>query len=421
MLFLKEQEVRELLPMGQAVESMRSMFAELRAGTAQNQPRRRMYLPTASVLHSMAGACGKYYGTKIYSTNARVRTAEFLLWLLDAETAKPLALMEANWLGQIRTGAASAYATDLLAVKSADRMGVIGAGFQARSQVEAIAAVRSLREVRVWSRQESNRARFADDIQKSLGIACVMASSAEEAVAGMPIVTTATWAKDPVLESSWIAPGAVVNAMGSNNPERRELPAELIARAGRIVVDSIEVAKIESGDLLLAWGAEDFRKLKGIGHVKALQLLTVMEVARRVVGQQAGEEPLLNRAELIAAYLQPVAAGLEVEKFWVLCLNRKNRLIKRVEISSGSAHAAHAHPREVFRVAVREAASAIACAHNHPSGDPAPSAPDMQVTRLLREAARAVDILLIDHVILGRTGADPIGRGFFSFREAGLM
>ena len=257
-LFLKEQEVRDLLPMGQAVQLMRTMFAELRAGTARNQPRRRMHLPTASVLHSMAGACGKYYGTKIYSTNARVRTAEFLFWLLDAETAKPLALMEANWLGQIRTGAASAYATDLLATKSADRMGVIGAGFQARSQVEAVAAVRRLKEVRVWSRQESNRLRFAEDISKCLGIEAVAANSAEDAVTGMPIVTTATWAKDPVVEASWIAPGAVINAMGSNNPDRRELPANLIARAGRIVVDSIEVAKIESGDLLLAWSAEDW-------------------------------------------------------------------------------------------------------------------------------------------------------------------
>ena len=257
-LFLKEKEVRQLLPMTQAVQLMRTLFAELREGAAQNQPRRRMYLPTASVLHSMAGACGKYYGTKIYSTNARVRTAEFLFWLLDAETAKPLALMEANWLGQIRTGAASAYATDLLAPKSADRMGVIGAGFQARSQVEAVAAVRQLKEVRVWSRQESNRVRFADDIQQSLGIATVAAKSAEDAVTGMPIVTTATWAKDPVLESAWISPGAVVNAMGSNNPDRRELPADLIVRAGRIVVDSIEVAKIEAGDLLLAWKPEDW-------------------------------------------------------------------------------------------------------------------------------------------------------------------
>jgi len=257
-LFLREQEVRELLPMAKAVELMRNMFGELRAGAAQNQPRRRMYLPTGSVLHSMAGACGKYYGTKIYSTNARVRTAEFLFWLLDAETAKPLALMEANWWGQIRPGAASAYATDLLSPPSANRMGVIGAGFQARSQVEAVAAVRALREVRVWSRQESNRMRFAEEVSKSLGIACVAAASAEDAVAGMPIVTTATWSKDPVVESAWIADGAVVNAMGSNNPERRELPAELIARAGRIVVDSLEVARIEAGDLLLAWSAEEW-------------------------------------------------------------------------------------------------------------------------------------------------------------------
>jgi ornithine cyclodeaminase/alanine dehydrogenase-like protein (mu-crystallin family) len=257
-LFLKEQEVRELLPMTQAVQLMREMFAELRAGTAQNQPRRRMHLPTGSVLHSMAGACGKYYGTKIYGTNARAGNANFLFWLLDAATAKPLALIEANWLGQIRTGAASAYATDLLAPKSADRLGVIGAGFQARSQVAAIAAVRELKEVRVWSRQEANRHRFAEEVSESLKVKVVPASSAEDALAGMPIVTTATWSKDPVVESAWIAPGAVVNAMGSNNPERRELPADLIARAGRIVVDSIEVAKIESGDLLLAWKAEDW-------------------------------------------------------------------------------------------------------------------------------------------------------------------
>ena len=258
MLFLKEQEVRDLLPMEQAVTLMRQMFAEWRAGRAQNQPRRRLHMPTSSVLHGMAGACGKYYGTKIYSTNARVRTAEFLFWLLDSESAKPLALMEANWLGQIRTGAASAYATDLLAAKDADRMGVIGAGFQARSQVEAVSKVRQLKAVRVWSRQESNRKQFVEYVEKSLGIAAVAANSAEDAVAGMPIVTTATWAKDPVLESSWIARGAVVNAMGSNSPERRELPAELVARAGRIVVDSVEVAKIEAGDLLLAWSADDW-------------------------------------------------------------------------------------------------------------------------------------------------------------------
>ncbi len=205
--------------------------------------------------------------------------------------------------------------------------------------------------------------------------------------------------------------------------------AELLAmllRSGTQGQDVLTLASRlvhEAGSLggLITWRAEDFRRLKGIGRVKALQLVTVMEVARRVVGQQKGDEPLLARAELIFDYCQHFTAGLEVEKFWVLCLNRKNRLAKRVEITSGTASATLAHPREVFRVAVRESAAAIVCVHNHPSGDPSPSAPDLQITRLLREAARTMDIPLLDHVIVGRRSADPIGRGYFSFREAGLL
>jgi DNA repair protein RadC len=190
---------------------------------------------------------------------------------------------------------------------------------------------------------------------------------------------------------------------------------DVLTLAGRLIK--------EAGSLgaLIQWQPADFQKLHGIGRVKALQLLTVMEVARRVIGQQATAEPLLDRAKLVFDHLQPIVAGLEVEKFWVLCLNRKNRLIKCVEVTSGTATAALAHPREVFRAAIREAASAVICAHNHPSGDPAPSAPDLQVTRQLREAARAVEIDLIDHVIVGRPGTDPLGRGYFSFREAGML
>ncbi|MDO8541717.1 MAG: DNA repair protein RadC [Opitutaceae bacterium] len=200
----------------------------------------------------------------------------------------------------------------------------------------------------------------------------------------------------------------------------------MLLRSGTRGHDVITLATrliAEAGSLagLIAWHAADFRKLKGIGRVKSLQLITVMEVAGRVVVQQAGETPLLNRADLVAAYLRPIASSLEVEKFWVLCLNRKNRLIKRVEITSGTATAALAHPREVFRAAIRESASAVVCAHNHPSGDPAPSAPDMHVTRLLREAAKTVDIQLLDHVIVGRPAADPLGRGYFSFRESGVL
>jgi DNA repair protein RadC len=179
----------------------------------------------------------------------------------------------------------------------------------------------------------------------------------------------------------------------------------------------------EAGSLagLLAWHEADFRSLRGIGRVKSLQLVAAMEVARRAIRFPAPESPVLSRADMIAAHFEPVASGLDVEKFWVLCLNRRNRLRKRVEVSSGTATAALAHPREVFRAAIREGAAAVVCAHNHPSGDPSPSAADIQLTRQLREAATAVDIPLLDHVIIGRRGADPLGRGYYSFREAGLL
>ena len=172
---------------------------------------------------------------------------------------------------------------------------------------------------------------------------------------------------------------------------------------------------------LLTWREAEFRQLRGIGRGKAAQLVTVMEIVRRVVRQQAVDAPLLNRADVILAHFQPLVFGLQVEKFWVLCLNRKNRLLRRVEITSGTATSTLAHPREVYREAIREGAASVICVHNHPSGDPAPSAADLSVTRQLREAARAVDIELVDHIVIGRPGADPLGRGYYSFREAGLI
>lgn len=190
---------------------------------------------------------------------------------------------------------------------------------------------------------------------------------------------------------------------------------DVLTLAGRLLAEAGSLPR------LLVWREADFRRLRGIGRVKALQLVAVMEISRRALGEPREEGPLLGRAELVARYLRPVASSLEVEKFWVLCLNRKNRLLKAVEVTSGTATSALAHPREVFRAAIREAASALVCAHNHPSGDPSPSAADLQITHLLREAAKTVEISLIDHVILGRAGADPLGRGYYSFREAGLM
>jgi ornithine cyclodeaminase/alanine dehydrogenase-like protein (mu-crystallin family) len=232
--------------MGEAVRIMRETFAELRAGSAQNQPRRRMHLPTGTVLHSMAGASGKYLGTKVYATNPRHGAAYFFFLLFDAESARPLAYFEANHLGQIRTGAASGYATDVLAKRDATRLAIIGTGFQARTQLDAMRAVRDFTDVRVWSRSETNRYSFAVET----GTRSV--ETAEEAVRGADVVVTATWAKDPVIHASWISPGTHINAMGSNQAQRREIPSDLIELADLIACDSVDVAKIEAGDLILA-------------------------------------------------------------------------------------------------------------------------------------------------------------------------
>lgn len=250
MLYLTESHVRRLLPMGEAVRLTRAAFERLASGTALNHPRRRLIVPGGSVLHYMAASDGDYFGAKIYATHRR-HGAHFSFLLYRSEDAMPLALMEANYLGQIRTGAATGVATDAMAPEDAGTVGLIGSGFQARAQLEAVAAVRPLRSVKVWSRTPEKREAFAREYP-SLPVEAV--ATAEEAVRGAGIVITITNAKDPVFEDRWVSPGAHVNAAGSNQANRRELPPELIARAACIAVDSKEQGRMESGDLLLAMG-----------------------------------------------------------------------------------------------------------------------------------------------------------------------
>jgi len=243
MITITEEQVRALLPMPKAIELVTQAFHAWRNGGAQNQPRRRLVLPTGAVLHSLAGAYGRYFGTKVYSTHPK-HGAWFHVLLYDAETARPLAFIEANWLGQIRTGAASGHATALLAPPDAATLGVIGSGFQAASQIEAIRAVRNIRSVRVWSRSADKRERFAAEHN------AVAVATAEQAVRGADIVVTATFSKEPVLDAAWLGNDVHVNAMGSNQAAKRELPHEAIDRCTLIAVDSIEQSKIEAGDLL---------------------------------------------------------------------------------------------------------------------------------------------------------------------------
>jgi alanine dehydrogenase len=264
MLRISESDVSRLLPMPACIHQMRRAFDAIRDGTTINQPRRRLILPSGSVLHQMAGSWGHYFATKIYSSNIRHGGLHDMFVLLyDAETGKPLAFIEALQLSLIRTGAASGYAAELLSNPQAETLAIIGSGAQARTQVEAIRAVRPIKEVRVWSRNPDNARKFAADLD------CIATESAEEAVRGAHIVVTATSAKDPVIASQWIAAGTFVAAMGSNIANRRELPSDLIHSSGLIAVDDMEQARIEAGDLLLAYGGTEHWK-----NVEELQNVT---------------------------------------------------------------------------------------------------------------------------------------------------
>jgi DNA repair protein RadC len=205
--------------------------------------------------------------------------------------------------------------------------------------------------------------------------------------------------------------------------------AELLAlllRSGTRGHDVMSLASLllsEAGSLhaLARWKDSDFRRLKGIGRVKALQLCAVMEVARRVLGAERQLAPELHSPEDIYAYLRPRALGLDVEKCWVISLNSRNRVLRCTELTSGTSRQTLVRPAEVLREAVREGATAIVVAHNHPSGDPRPSSADAVITRQIRSASELVDIRLHDHVILGEPEADLIGLGYFSFRRGGMI
>jgi ornithine cyclodeaminase/alanine dehydrogenase-like protein (mu-crystallin family) len=237
--------------MPRAIALMRQVFEELAQKKAVNHPRRRLILPTGTVMHYMTAGDQQYLGAKVYTTNLKTG-AHFLFLLYRSADAAPLAIIEANHLGQIRTGAATGYATDLMARKDAATLAIIGTGFQAETQVDAVAAVRPLREIRIWSRKPEKREQFAERLRAKGLKGVSIAASAEAAVAGAAIAVTATNSKDPVFAAEWVAEGTHINATGSNQANRRELPADILSRAALVAVDSKEQAAMESGDLLLA-------------------------------------------------------------------------------------------------------------------------------------------------------------------------
>ena len=211
--------------------------------------------------HFMAAADGGagVFGYKAYPSFGGPSGAKMMVMLYDYQSGELLACMEGSRLGQIRTGAASGLATRYMARPDAATVAIIGSGFQARTQLEAVCAVRPIKEARVFSRRPERREDFARRSGERLGVAVHPAASAEECVAGADIVVTITSSREPVLQGEWLADGAHVNAAGGNHWQRREVDEATVRRSNPVVVDDLEQAKIECGDLLWPEARGSFR------------------------------------------------------------------------------------------------------------------------------------------------------------------
>ncbi|HEY7602127.1 MAG TPA: ornithine cyclodeaminase family protein [Methylomirabilota bacterium] len=300
-LLLNEAEVTMLLPMSLALEAVEEAFRWQGEGKLTNRPRVRLPVP-GGLLHVMPAAVpeARVMGLKAYAT-VRGGT-KFVVLLFSAETGALLAVIEADRLGQMRTGAASGVATKHLARPDADRVGCYGTGWQARSQLEAVCAVRRVREIRVYGRDAERRARFAEDMAPALGVSVVPVDRPELAARDASILVTITSARTPVLEGAWIAPGAHVNAAGSNALQRAELDVAAVRRAGVVVTDSIEQARLECGDLVAALeqGAIRWDDVRELGEV----------VAGRHPGRTGADEVTLFESQGVA--MEDVAVAVRL-------------------------------------------------------------------------------------------------------------
>lgn len=276
-LVLREADVRRLLTMPDTVRTLGLAFRQLAAGQAQNTPRARVVLPDGrGVLHMLTAAAPRQgvLGYKAYTAfRAGVR---FIVMLYSADDGRLLAEIEADWMGQMRTGAASGVATHAMARSEANAAGIVGTGGQARTQLMALCAVRPIKTIRAYGRDPDRRQTFCQEMESLLGVEVRPAESAEEAVREAEIVVTATTARDPVVQGAWLQPGTHINAVGSNWANRRELDGPAVAASNIIAVDDMDQAHLEAGDLILA---------AQTGHFDWHRAVTLAAI---VAGQQPG-------------------------------------------------------------------------------------------------------------------------------------
>jgi alanine dehydrogenase len=255
-LHINEAEVRSVLTMAMALEAVEETLHKQARGEVVVQPRRRFELPKG-FYHYMAAAdyTGGFVAEKQYTYVAgKIR---FLVLLYEMATGDLVAQIEADYMGQLRTGAASGVAAKFMARRDARIAAIIGTGGQARTQLEAIAGVRKLELARAYGRDVTRREKFCSDMAQLLKIPVYAAASAAQAIEGADIVCTATTASQPVVTGSDIAAGMHINAIGVNHAHKQELDEAVVARVDLIAVDSIEQSRQEAGDLIMAFGQDE--------------------------------------------------------------------------------------------------------------------------------------------------------------------
>jgi alanine dehydrogenase len=296
-LLLTENEVDSLLDMRTTLDAVEEVLCQHAEGRATNRARRRVALQGSGLNVMFAGApeIGAL-GLKAY-TIAR-GGARFYTMLFDPESGELLSIMQSDKLGQLRTGAASGVATKYLAREDANSLGIYGAGWQAESQLEAIAAVRKLERVVVHARTEESRKAFAEKMGERLGLE-IETTHAPEEPAAQDIVVTVTSSTQPVLRGEWLKEGTHVNAAGSNFLFKSEIDRDVVKRASLVTVDSREELGLEAGNLLmgLETGAVMPEAVRELGQV----------IAGQVPGRRSPEEITLFASQGLA--LEDMAAA----------------------------------------------------------------------------------------------------------------
>lgn len=291
-LYLTEADVEALLAPAEAVAAVEDSFRRLASGEVVNKPRYRVVTESVSLaVMSAVDAALRLAGVKSYAVSST--GVPFVVTLFDAETGELAAVIEADRLGQLRTGAASAVAARYLAREGATSLGIIGCGWQAESQVRCIReAMPTIERVVAYCRTEQSLQDFCTRLDAEPG-------ESHRDPAEQDIVVTATTSKDPVLRGEWLRPGALVCAMGANLLRRRELDNAVLERASFVCCDSIEQSKLESGDLVepIEQGILDWLEVHELQEV----------VAGEVQGRQSDDDIVVFKSNGLAAW--DVAAG----------------------------------------------------------------------------------------------------------------